>query len=143
MHDLKPKILNPNRSFLVCKLSDSCCLVTQSNSNKVKGKNKPCSNSIYVLKITCFVESGKLMVNDSPATFKLHANGHRHLEGAVVTMTLLRRHEMVIFALLFLVHNYMIPHMCDYTSMAKTGNLQIRLMDSLQKTSLIILATGS
>lgn len=39
--------------------------------------------------------SDKLLVNESPASFKLHANGHRNLEGAVITMTLLRRHEMV------------------------------------------------
>jgi len=37
----------------------------------------------------------KLLVSNGSSIFKLHANGHRHLEGAVVTMTLLRRHELV------------------------------------------------
>lgn len=39
----------------------------------------------------------KLLVSNGSSIFKLHANGHRHLEGAVVTMTLLRRHEMISY----------------------------------------------
>ena len=39
--------------------------------------------------------TGKLLVSESPSVFKLHANGHKNLDGAVMTMTLLRRHELV------------------------------------------------
>lgn len=39
----------------------------------------------------------KLLVSNGSSIFKLHANGHRHLEGAVITMTLLRRHEMISY----------------------------------------------
>lgn len=37
---------------------------------------------------------GQLLVNESSSTCKLHANGHQHLEGAVITLTMLRRHEL-------------------------------------------------
>ena len=41
----------------------------------------------------------KLLVGETASSFKLHARGNPHVDGAVITMTLRKRHELVLSSL--------------------------------------------